>query len=676
MYQSALSVRNPSIFRFSKRCTVSTRASVTLLPPNLPFFPKPDTENVTQIKQRLDESKPELLSAPPVHITEEDWIYSDFMKAVKEDKVQSVYINANTLGARVLTKEGDIGFIQLPPNEMLLQNMLDHNVEIHYVREPSNSPGKTLQGVGDLLFQIFGLFLFFQLISIALRMNQGGNSPFQFTKNIGKQYDAEKEVSITFKNVAGVENAKEDLMEVIDFLKNTENYTSLGARIPKGVLLVGPPGTGKTLMARAVAGEAGVPFFSCSASEFIEMFVGVGASRIRELFKKAKEQAPCIIFIDEIDAVGKKRSGNFGPSNDERDQTINQLLTEMDGFSNNNGVIIMAATNRPELLDEALTRPGRFDRQVMVDLPNNAGRKEILSLYLTTKPVSSDVDVDKLAAMTIGFSGAELENLCNEAAIYTARLKKKEITQEIFEYIFDKITLGAESKSNLVTDSKKKIIAYHEAGHALLGVLMGDYDVLRKVSIVARGNAGGITFFEPSEERIDMGLYTREYLENQLIVLMGGRVAEEITFGTMKITTGASNDLERATDIATQMVAQFGFNESLGPVNISNDEIIQSALGGDIAAEIRFILESAYAEARKLLEKNEYYLIKIAKELMEKETLDRDDVVALLGGMTCEIKNSRELREKTKLTKRDDLDAFLDDGCLEYDGPEEEEEHH
>lgn len=651
------STRLPYFFRFSKSRIVSTRVGIAL-PPNIPFLTKPtETEDVQTVLQ----SNPNLFTAPSVRIDDEDWIYSDFVKAVKIDKIKAVYINATSLGTRVITKEGDVGFVQLIPNEILLQNMLDHNVEIHYTREMKNNSGVQFKETGDVIFQLLGVFLLFQLISIAVRMNQGENNPFQFTKNIGKQYNSDKDALVTFNDIAGIENAKEDLMEVIDFLKNKEDYTSMGARIPKGVLLVGPPGTGKTLMARAVAGEAGVPFFSCSASEFIELFSGVGASRIRELFKKAKEQAPCIIFIDEIDAVGKKRASNAGVSNDERDQTINQLLTEMDGFSNNNGVIVMAATNRPELLDEALIRPGRFDREVNIDLPNNAGRKDILNLYMKKKPIAKDVDVNRLATMTIGFSGAELENLCNEAAIYTARQKKTEISQTTFEYIYDKITLGAESKTNVITESKKKIIAYHEAGHTLLGVLMGDYDILRKVSIVSRGNAGGITFFEPSEERIDMGLYTREYLENQMVVLMGGRVAEELTFGTMKITTGSSNDLERATEIATEMVVQFGYNEVLGPINLSNEELIQNALGGEISSEVRFILENAYMVARNLIEKHEYYLIKIAKALIEKETLDRNDILNLMEGISCEIKDSSELKETKERVKNSDMDAFLED---------------
>jgi cell division protease FtsH len=453
----------------------------------------------------------------------------------------------------------------------------------------------------------------------------------KFLNNVGKSYDPEMS-NTTFKNIAGIENAKEDLLEIIDFLNNKESYVKMGARIPKGVLLVGPPGTGKTLLSRAVAGEANVPFFSCSGSEFIELYVGTGAARIRELFKKAKEKTPCIIFIDEIDAIGKRRSSGLNVSNDERDQTLNQLLTEMDGFEENKGIILMAATNRAELLDDALLRPGRFDRKINVDLPNIAARAEILKLYLDNKP-TTNIDVPKLAKMTMGFSGAELENLCNETAIYAARNKKEIISQDMFEQIFDKLTLGPESKNNVMTQTKQKILAYHEAGHVLAGILVGDFDTFRKVSIAPRGDAGGITFFEPSEERLDIGLYSREYLLNQLVVLLAGRAAEEITFGTTQITTGASNDIERATHLAHQMVSKFGFNETIGPVHTDATTLFDK----DVASEIRHLVEHAYHKACDLLRTNEGTLIQLAKLLIEKETLDSNDVLTIMSGMNCNI---------------------------------------
>lgn len=447
-------------------------------------------------------------------------------------------------------------------------------------------------------------------------------------QSIGKKYETPSDIPpVTFEDVAGIDNAKESLAEIIDFLKNTETYTKMGARIPKGVLLVGPPGTGKTLLSKAVAGEAGVPFFSCSGSEFIELFVGTGAARMRELFKKAKEHAPCIIFIDEIDAIGKKRGVSPVASNDERDQTLNQLLVEMDGFGGNSGVIMIAATNRAELLDDALLRPGRFDRKVYVDLPSLNARKEILSLYLENKPIG-EIDVHKLAKMSTTFSGADLENWCNETAIYAARNKKEKLTQELFENIFDKLTLGPETKNNTTLEKKQRTIAVHEAGHALAGVLLGEFDTFRKVSIVARGAAGGTTFFEPTEQQ---GLYSREYLYNHLIVLLAGRAAEQIIFGSKKITTGASNDIERATDLAMDMITKYGFNETMGPLNLTASELFAK----DAASEVRHLIDEAYRKSCDLLRKYEYYLIKLSDLLYEKETLGQEEILLALDGLEC-----------------------------------------
>lgn len=463
-------------------------------------------------------------------------------------------------------------------------------------------------------------------------LNSQKRNALSFVKSVGKEVER---VDVTFENVAGIESAKEDLLDIVDFLNNRDTYVKMGARVPKGVLLVGPPGTGKTLLSRAMAGEANVPFFSCSGSEFIELYVGTGASRMRELFKKAKEQAPCIIFIDEIDAIGKKRSISPTTSNDERDQTLNQLLTEMDGFEQNNGILMIAATNRAELLDDALLRPGRFDRKVYVDLPDKNARQSILSLYLINKP-TKNIDLHKLAKLTIGFSGAELENLCNEVAIYAARNKKETITQDLFELIYDKLTLGPESKNSHTIHNKQKILAYHEAGHAVAGIFLGEFDTLRKISIVPRGNAGGITFFEPSEDR-DTGLYSQIYLYNQLIVLMAGRAAEEITFGTNQITTGATNDIERATDIASQMIGKFGFNETIGPIDATQSHLFNV----DVAAEVKYLIEHAYRAALDLLREREYYLISIANTLLEKETIDSNDILEILSGLECDLEESK-----------------------------------
>lgn len=568
-----------------------------------------------------------------------EWLYNDFVYAIDNNEIFEVYFVKDKQFTEFITKEGVKGVVQLTENPLLIERMLQHNVNIRYVNEVAETTGSILRMINSAVLQVIGILIIIRIGTILLSKDKGGgiNNPFSFSDSPGKEYDEDLDVNITFKDVAGIENAKEDLLQIIDFLNYPENYIKLGAKIPKGVLLSGPPGVGKTLLAKAVAGEAGVPFISCSASEFIELFVGVGASRVRKLFKQAQEKAPCILFIDEIDAIGRKRSASIGGSSDERDQTINQLLTEMDGFSNNEGVIIMAATNRPELLDDALTRPGRFDRSVKVELPNNNGRQNILELYLKNKPVSQDINIPKLAKMTTGFSGAQLENLCNEAAIYAARNKMEDIPQKVFELTLDKLNLGAETKTNLITESKKKILAYHEAGHTITGLVVSDFDNFRKVSIVARGNAGGVTFFEPNEERIDMGLYTREYLQNRLVVLMGGRCAEELIFGKDKITTGASSDIMIATELASDMVSYFGFNENIGPINTKNNYVNINSY--DVGKEVKILLDEAYKTAMLELKRNKKLLHLIANELIEKETLEIEDIIKLTKGkLKCDIK--------------------------------------
>ncbi|CBI18876.3 unnamed protein product, partial [Vitis vinifera] len=425
------------------------------------------------------------------------------------------------------------------------------------------------------------------------------------------------ETGVTFADVAGADQAKLELQEVVDFLKNPDKYTALGAKIPKGCLLVGPPGTGKTLLARAVAGEAGVPFFSCAASEFVELFVGVGASRVRDLFEKAKSKAPCI-------------------------QTINQLLTEMDGFSGNSGVIVLAATNRPDVLDSALLRPGRFDRQVTVDRPDVAGRVKILQVHSRGKALAKDVDFEKIARRTPGFTGADLQNLMNEAAILAARRDLKEISKDEISDALERIIAGPEKKNAVVSDEKKKLVAYHEAGHALVGALMPEYDPVAKISIIPRGQAGGLTFFAPSEERLESGLYSRSYLENQMAVALGGRVAEEVIFGEDNVTTGASNDFMQVSRVARQMVERFGFSKKIGQVAIggpggnpflgqqmSSQKDYSMATADIVDAEVRELVEKAYSRAKQIMTTHIDILHKLAQLLIEKETVDGEEFMSL-----------------------------------------------
>jgi cell division protease FtsH len=444
--------------------------------------------------------------------------------------------------------------------------------------------------------------------------------------------------------VAGIEQAKLELAEVVDFLKNADRFTAVGAKIPKGVLLVGPPGTGKTLLAKAVAGEAGVPFFSISGSEFVEMFVGVGASRVRDLFEQAKSNAPCIVFIDEIDAVGRQRGAGLGGGNDEREQTLNQLLTEMDGFEGNTGIILIAATNRPDVLDAALLRPGRFDRQVVVDRPDFGGRLEILNVHARGKTLSKDVDLEKIARRTPGFTGADLANLLNEAAILAARRNLTEVSMDEVNDAIDRVLAGPEKKDRVMSEKRKTLVAYHEAGHALVGALMPDYDPVQKISIIPRGRAGGLTWFTPSEDRMDSGLYSRSYLQNQMAVALGGRIAEEIVFGEEEVTTGASNDLQQVAKVARQMVTRFGMSERLGPVALGRQQG-NMFMGRDIMAErdfseetaatiddeVRLLVEQAYRRAKDVLVGNRHVLNALADMLVEKETVDADELQNLLA---------------------------------------------
>jgi cell division protease FtsH len=451
----------------------------------------------------------------------------------------------------------------------------------------------------------------------------------------------EPNTGVTFNDVAGADGAKLELTEVVDFLKNPGKYNALGAKIPKGVIMEGPPGTGKTLLARAVAGEAGVPFISASGSEFVEMFVGVGASRVRDLFGQAKKNGPCIVFIDEIDAIGRQRGGGVGGGNEEREQTLNQILTEMDGFEGNTGVIVIAATNRADVLDSALIRPGRFDRRVPVDLPDVKGRREILNVHVRGKPLSADIDLDVIAKRTIGFSGASLANLMNEAAIVAARNGKTEIEYDDIDFAIDRLTVGMQKQTGMSFPNRQKLVAYHEAGHAIMGLVLPDYDMVTKVTIVPRtSGAGGFTLFTPTEERTDSGLYSKKYLCSQLAVALGGRVAEEIIYGKDEITTGASNDLQQVRNIARRMVAQWGFfNEAMGaaPVawepdqgnSIYQPQAASEATEKQIDRQVKLLVNAAYQTTLNTLTANRLFLDKLTDALVEKETIDYKELLEM-----------------------------------------------
>lgn len=566
--------------------------------------------------------------------------YSDFIQKVESNQIEKVRISADRTQAIAKGQDGTDAHVNLPPNDPELIDILtDNNVDIAVL--PQNDDGFWLKALSSLFFPILLLVGLFFL----LRRAQSG--PGSQAMNFGKskaRVQMEPQTQVTFGDVAGIEQAKLELTEVVDFLKNADRFTAVGAKIPKGVLLIGPPGTGKTLLARAVAGEAGVPFFSISGSEFVEMFVGVGASRVRDLFEQAKANAPCIVFIDEIDAVGRQRGAGLGGGNDEREQTLNQLLTEMDGFEGNTGIIIIAATNRPDVLDSALMRPGRFDRQVVVDRPDYAGRLEILNVHARGKTLSKDVDLEKIARRTPGFTGADLSNLLNEAAILAARRNLTEIAMDEVNDAIDRVLAGPEKKDRVMSEKRKQLVAYHEAGHAVVGALMPDYDPVQKISIIPRGRAGGLTWFTPSEDRMDSGLYSRSYLQNQMAMALGGRIAEELVFGEEEVTTGASNDLQQVARVARQMVMRFGMSERLGPVSLGRQQG-NMFLGRDIMSErdfseetaaavddeVRNLVDQAYRRAKEVLVNNRHVLDQLADRLVERETVDAEELQDLLA---------------------------------------------
>jgi len=566
--------------------------------------------------------------------------YSDFVEAVQDNQVSRVLISPDRGTAQVVENDGRRAEVNLAPDKDLLKLLTEHDVDIAV--QPTRQPGAWQQAAGSLIFPLLLLGGLFFLFRRAQGGGGGGNPAMNFGKSKAR-VQMEPSTQITFGDVAGIEGAKLELTEVVDFLKNPDRFTAVGAKIPKGVLLVGPPGTGKTLLAKAVAGEAGVPFFSISGSEFVEMFVGVGASRVRDLFEQAKKNAPCIVFIDEIDAVGRQRGAGLGGGNDEREQTLNQLLTEMDGFEGNTGIIIVAATNRPDVLDAALMRPGRFDRQVVVDRPDYSGRLQILQVHARGKTLAKDVDLDKVARRTPGFTGADLSNLLNEAAILAARRELTEVSNDEISDAIERVMAGPEKKDRVMSERRKRLVAYHEAGHALVGALMPDYDPVQKISIIPRGQAGGLTFFTPSEERMESGLYSRAYLQNQMAVALGGRVAEEIVYGEDEVTTGASNDLQQVAQVARQMVTRFGMSDKLGPVALGRAQG-GMFLGRDIAAERDFsedtaatideevsdLVSVAYKRATQVLTQNRSVLDELAEMLVDQETVDAEDLQELL----------------------------------------------
>ncbi|WP_444882650.1 ATP-dependent zinc metalloprotease FtsH [Microbulbifer sp. PSTR4-B] len=559
--------------------------------------------------------------------------YSDFVQDVQSGQVKSVVVDGLVItgekadGSRFKTIQPQIIDDELT-NELVRSNT-------QFVGREPESPSIWQQ----LLVASFPILIIIAVFMFFMRQMQGGaggrSGPMAFGKSKARLL-GEDQIKTTFADVAGVDEAKEEVQELVEFLRDPTKFQRLGGNIPRGVLMCGPPGTGKTLLAKAIAGEAKVPFFSISGSDFVEMFVGVGASRVRDMFDQAKKQAPCIIFIDEIDAVGRHRGAGVGGGHDEREQTLNQLLVEMDGFEGNEGVIVIAATNRPDVLDHALLRPGRFDRQVFVGLPDIRGREQILTVHMRKVPLDDKVNAQTIARGTPGFSGADLANLVNEAALFAARANKRTVTMEEFERARDKIMMGAERKSMVMNEKEKVNTAYHEAGHAIIGRLVPEHDPVHKVTIIPRGRALGVTQFLPEEDKYSL---SKRAIESQLCSLFGGRIAEEMTLGIDGVTTGASNDIERATDLARSMVTKWGLSEKLGPLHYGEDESGQPGQGNpvsgktsnDIDEEVRRIIDSCYERASQLLEENRDILEAMKDALMEYETLDAEQVDDLMA---------------------------------------------
>ncbi len=583
----------------------------------------------------------------------EDISYNQFIQRVERGEVERVELYGGQVEAVLV--DGTMVNTFRPDDHNLTALLLENNVhyETHDARGPVWWQSALTYMIPFLL--IIGIFFFFMQQS-----QGGGNRVMNFGKSKARLQDGEKS-KVTFNDVAGADEERAELSEIVDFLKDPRKYIEIGARIPKGILLVGPPGTGKTLLARAVAGEAGVPFFSISGSDFVEMFVGVGASRVRDMFENAKKNSPCIVFIDEIDAVGRQRGAGLGGGHDEREQTLNQLLVEMDGFDVNEGIIIIAATNRPDILDPALLRPGRFDREISVVLPDVNGRTEILKVHSRNKRLSEKVDLKVVARGTPGFTGADLENVVNEAALLSARNSKKRISMKELEEAVERVVAGTQKKSRVISPFEKKIVAYHEAGHALVGYLLPNTDPVHKVSIIPRGRSGGYTLMFPEEDRYYM---TKTELLDRVSTLLGGRVAEKLVLND--ISTGAQNDLERATAIVRQMIMEYGMSDALGPITLGkkHDQVF---LGRDLARdrdyseeiakaidqEIRKTIDTCYQKAQDILEKESSKLELIAQALIEKETLDAEEIKALVEG--------RSLPDRVDATDEDEDDETVDE---------------
>jgi len=592
-----------------------------------------------------------LFSSPPIKIEKkpeyEHRMYSDFIKGVKKNEIVKAEINPQSDIVYFEEKNGTVGTSYYTPSEDFWKTMSESQIDFDLVRTPI---GGTFNDFVSFMFITIGFFAIFRMFS------GGGQSAFSMMKN---DIDVESQITTRFEDVQGIDSAKDELEEIVDFLKQPEKYFGTGAKIPKGALLTGKPGTGKTLLARAIAGESSVPFIQCSGSSFVEMFVGVGAKRVREVFEIARENEPCIIFIDEIDAIGKKRSMNGFASNDEREQTINQLLTEMDGFDNTSQIVVIGATNRIDILDDALLRPGRFDRKIQVSLPDVHGREEILKVHAKDKMLSVDVSLRDLAKQTTGFSGADLANVMNECAIRAVRDGKSGmITPDIVEDVYQRIVVGAKGNRS-VSGARKARVAYHEAGHAIIGVLMREYDEVRKVSILPRGDAGGVTYFQPSTD--DIGMYTKDYLLSQIKVALGGHAAEEIVYGREHVTTGASSDFQQTFNIAREMVTTYGMSETIGKMNI-NPDLISPVTANHIDIEIHDIVENCYTEVKELLNTYRVKLEHLKEILVEEEIVD--------GSVVYEMIASCDLRSRVKpigslRTFKDAFDSF--DSCRDGD---------